>query len=443
MAEEATLSIEQAERVDHQLVRGIGIPALTANIISSTIGAGSYLIRATVAAGLGPAAPLAFICCAIAMVLFVTCFAIAGSRVSLTGGLYAYVEVAFGRYIGFLAGILYFLTALGAVAGVVNVLANSVALVVPFLGSPMMRIVVMLVVYGALVLINIRGVREGAGAVTVITVAKLLPLLLFICVGLFFIHPPNLSWGAWPSSKSLGDAVILLMFAFVGIEVALIPSGEVKNPARTVPRSAYLALVVTTIIYILIQVVAQGTLGGDLANHPDAPLAESAAKFLGNLGRTILLAGMTVSAFGFVTSDILSSPRMIFAFGRDHTLPKFFAHVHPHYRSPDVAIITYATLAFALSVSGSFERLAVLSNVAVLLMYLLCCAACWVLVQRDVRSDGEPFNFPGMKIVPALAILAIVWILAHATAREFLVTGIVLVLSSILYFARREFRRKA
>lgn len=441
MVNEPPSSLEQAERVDDQLVRGIGIPALTANIVSSTIGAGIFVIPATVAKGLGSAAPLAFVCCAIAMVLFVTCFAIAGSRVSLTGGLYAYVEVAFGRYVGFLAGMLYFLTALGAVAGVVNVLADSVALVVPFLAGPIMRRVVMFAVYGSLVLINIRGVREGAGAVTVITIAKLLPLLLFICVGIFFIHTPNLAWSGWPSSKSLGDAVILLIFAFVGIEVALIPSGEVRNPARTVPRSAYLALVVTTIIYLMIQLVAQGTLGADLANHPAAPLAESAATFLGNVGRMILLAGASISAFGFVTSDILSSPRMIFAFGRDGALPQFFAHVHPRYRSPDVAIITYALLAFLLSISGTFERLAVLSNVAVLLMYLLCCAACWILVQRDVRSDGEPFNFPGMKIVPALAIIAIVWILFHATIREFLVTAIVLGLASILYLVRNLIAR--
>src|SRR5436189_1093463 len=417
MANETTMSIEQAERVDHQLVRGIGIPALTANIVSSTIGAGIFVIPATVARGLGPAAPLAFVCCAVAMVLFVTCFAIAGSRVSLTGGLYAYVEVAFGRYVGFLAGILYFLTALGAVAGVVNVLANSIALVVPFLGSPVMRITVMFAVYGLLVLINVRGVRTGAGAVSVITLAKLLPLLLFVCAGIFFIHPANLTWSAWPGSKSLGDAVILLIFAFVGIEVALIPSGEVKNPARTVPRSAYLALLVTTIIYVLIQIVGQWTLGPDHANHPDSPLAESAATFLGHLGRIVLLAGASISAFGFVTSDILRSPRMIFAFGRDGALPQFFAHVHPRYRSPDVAIVTYAALPFARSMSGTFERLGVLSNVAVLLMYLLCCAGCWVLVQRDVRSDGEPFNFPGMKIVPALAILAIIWILRSEERR--------------------------
>src|SRR5437667_10668142 len=136
---------------------------------------------------------------------------------------------------------LYFLTAIGAVAGVLNVLANSVALVVPFLGGWIMRVVVMFAVYASLVLINIRGVRQGAGAVTVITVAKLLPLLLFVGVGIFFIHPPNLVWSGWPSSRSLGDAVIVLIFAFVGIEVALIGSVEVKNRGRTRLHSRYLA----------------------------------------------------------------------------------------------------------------------------------------------------------------------------------------------------------
>ena len=449
MENETTISLQQADRVDHQLVRGIGIPALTANIISSTIGAGIFVLPAAMARTLGPAALLAFVCCAIAMVLFVTCFAIAGSRVSLTGGLYAYVEVAFGRYIGFVAGVLYALTALGAVAGVVNVLVNSIVIGIPFLGSALMRIILMIFVYGSLVAINVRGVRGGAGAVTVVTFAKLVPLLVFICVGIFFIRPANLSWQAWPNSKSLGDAVILLIFAFVGIEVALMPSGEVRNPARTVPRSIYLALVITTTIYMLIQLVAQGTLGADLASHKDAPLAEAAATFLGNIGYKLLLAGAAVSAFGFVTSDILSSPRIIFAFGRDGVLPRWFAHVHPRYRSPDVAIVAYAVIAFALSITGTFEQLAVLSNVAVLLMYLLCCAACWFLVQRDIRTDrdGSAFNFPGMQIVPVLAIAVILWILGQASFSESSVgadtraglrlAAIVLIIASVLYVLRK------
>lgn len=440
---ESDVVTQEAEEKDHQLIRAIGVPTLTANIVNSTIGAGIFVLPAAVAANLGQAAPLAFVACALAMILFVTCFAIAGSRVSLTGGLYAYVEVAFGGYVGFLAGALYCLTAIAAVAGVVNVFVNSVAGILPLLGNPVLRIIVMALVYGILVFINVRGVREGAGAVTVVTLAKLLPILLFLGVGIFFIRPANIGWPTWPGSKPLGDTVVLLMFAFVGIEVALIPSGEVKNPARTVPRAAYLALTLTTIIYILIQVVAQGTLGADLANYKDAPLAEAAAKFLGNMGRTILLAGATISAFGFVTSDILSSPRMIFAFGRDGALPAWFAHVHPRYRSPDVAIITYTVIAFALSVTGTFEKLAVVSNVAVLLMYLLCCAACWFLVRRDVRTDGEPFNFPGMQIVPALAILSIIAILAQSSLSEsqvghdaragLWIAAIVLAIASIFY----------
>jgi len=255
----------ETKNADAQLVRAIGVPGLTANIVNSTIGAGIFVLPALVAKGLGPAAPLAFVACAIAMILFVTCFALAGSRVSLTGGLYAYVEVAFGRYVGFLGGVLYCLTAVAAVAGVVNVFVDSIAVLAPVLHNPVVRVAIMFLVYGALVAINIRGVRAGAGAVTVVTIAKLLPILLFVCVGIFFIHPANLGWPAWPGSKALGESVVVLMFAFVGIEVALIPSGEVKNPARTVPRSAYLALVITTLLYILIQLVAQGTLGSELA----------------------------------------------------------------------------------------------------------------------------------------------------------------------------------
>ena len=442
MADEAPMTIPTPERADDKLVRAIGLPGLSANIVNSTIGAGIFVLPALVAKNLGPTAPLAFLVCALAMVLFVTCFALAGSRVSLTGGLYAYVEVAFGRYVGFLAGVLYFVTAISAIAGVVNVLVDSIAGMLPAAGHPAARIVLMLVVYGSLVAINVRGVRAGAGAVTAVTIAKLLPILLFVCVGIFFIRPAHLVWTGWPGSKALGDSVLLLIFAFVGIEVALIPSGEVKNPARTVPRAIYLALTITTILYLMIQLVSQGTLGPELANYPNAPLAEAAARFLGHTGRTILLVGATISAFGFVTSDILSSPRILFAFGRDGVIPAWFAHVHPRYRSPDVAIVTYAVIAFALSATSSFEKLAVLSNVAVLLMYLPCCAAAWMLLRRDPPADGSRFNFRGAKFVPILAILAIVAILgAPQPWGDLLKVGEILAGASVLYFGWTSLRR--
>jgi basic amino acid/polyamine antiporter, APA family len=444
MAGESAIEIRQAEQVDHQLVRGIGVPGLTANIINSTIGAGIFVVPAAVAKGLGAAAPLAFLCCAIAMVLFVTCFAIAGSRVSLTGGLYAYVEVAFGRYVGFLAGVLYGITAISAVAGVGNVLVDSLGGLVPPLRSQVFRIALMFAIYLLLVIVNVRGVRTGASAVAVVTGTKLLPILLFLGVGIFFVNRANLHWAIWPTSQELGNSVLLLLFAFVGIEVALIPSGEVKSPARTVPRSAYLALVVTTIIYILIQLVAQGTLGSDLQNNEKTPLAEAAAIFLGNTGRIILIIGAAISAFGFVASDILSSPRMLFAIGRDGVLPAWFAQVHPRYRTPHIAIITYSAIAFVLSVCSSFEQLAVLSNVAVLLMYLLCCAGVWPLLRRKTDTAEPVLSFRAMQFVPALAIAAIL-VLFWATEPwdKFRNIGLILAGFSILYFARVQLRRKS
>jgi amino acid transporter len=431
------MSLESSPPKEHGLVRALGVPALTANIVNTTIGAGIFVLPALVATGLGAAAPLAFLVCAIAMGLFVTSFAMAGSRVSLTGGLYAYVEVAFGRYVGFLAGILFYLTAVLSASGVVNVFATSVGILAPPLATGTGRFILILLVFSSLAVINIRGVRAGARAVGVVTLIKLVPLIIFVVAGVFFIRPAAMAWPGWPGSKALGESVLLLIFAFVGIEVALMPSGEVKQPSRTVPRAIYAALAITTLLYIMIQLVAQGVLGGDLSKHPNSPLAEAALQFLGNFGRVLMLAGATISAFGFVTSDILSSPRIIFAFGRDGVLPSWFAHIHPRFHTPDVAIVTYAAIAFMLSFSSTFQQLAVLANVAVLLLYLLCCLAALQLTRCDVRGDGPPFIFPGAKLIPVLAVFVIIWILAHATAKEFAVTAVCLGVASLLFLVRR------
>jgi amino acid transporter len=433
------MSVSSTPKEDAGLIRAIGVPALAANIVNSTVGAGIFALPALVAAQLGAASPLAYIICALAMCLFVTSFAMAGSRVSLTGGLYAYVGVAFGRYVGFLAGVLYFLTAILAISGIVGLIAVSVGGLIPPLATPIGRFAVILFVFLFLASINIRGVRVGARAVEAVTLIKLAPLLIFIIAGIFFIRPEALVWPGWPQSDALGRSILLLLFAFVGVEVALVPSGEIKQPARTVPRAIFTALGITTLLYIMIQLVALGVLGSELGKYGDTGLAEAAGRFLGSVGRTLMLAGLAISAFGFATSDILSSPRIIFAFGRDAFIPKWFAHVHQRFRTPDVAIITYAAIGFALSFSSTFQRLAVLSNVAVLLLYILCCLAAIVLNRRDIRSDGAPFKFPGASIIPILAIIVIIWILVHATWRELTVAAACLVLASLLYLVRQFF----
>jgi amino acid transporter len=156
----------------------------------------------------------------------------------------------------------------------------------------------------------------------------------------------------------------------------------------------------------------------------------------------LLLAGATISGFGFIASDILSSPRILFALGRDGILPRSLTHVHPRFHTPDVAILTYSLLAFLLSSVSTFESLAVMANVAALFLYMICCAAAWELIRRNVQTESQPFGFRGERIVPIISIGLIIWILAHATAREFKIAGSVFIIGSALYGLRIAFARK-
>jgi APA family basic amino acid/polyamine antiporter len=423
---------------DDGLVRAIGARQLTASIINVTIGAGIFVLPAAAAAGLGAAAPMAYIVCAVLMALIVCCVAAAGSRVSLTGGLYAYVEVAFGPLIGFLAGVLYFLMATFAVASVASAFAGSVGVLLPVATTPVGRTVLIGALFAGLAAVNVRGVKPGVRLVEVMTIAKLLPLLVLVGVGIWFVHPEYLRWAGMPASSAVGETAIVLIFAFVGLEIALVPSGEVRDPTRTVPRALFSALAITTTLYLLIQTVAQGLLGPSIATFSAAPLAEAAGRVLGGGGRLLVLAGAAISMFGYVSGDMLGSPRALFAFARDGILPAAVARIHPRFHTPYIAIVLYACIVATVAASSSFTRLAVLANVAALTLYLMCVAGAYELQRRDVRSGGTPFAVPAGPVIPLLAAGVIVWMLSHATRREFAVEGVVLVAATLVYLARKR-----
>lgn len=419
------------------LVRAIGPRQLTASIINITIGAGIFVLPAVAARGLGAAAPLAYVVCALLMALIVCCFAAAGSRVSLTGGVYAYVEVAFGPFVGFLAGVLYLLMATFAVASVASAFAASVGALWTPVATAAGRAVVIALLFSALAAVNVRGVRIGARLVEIVTTAKLLPLAVLVLAGIWFVDSSFLRWPNLPSPSAVGGTAIVLIFAFVGLEVALVPSGEIRDPARTVPRAVFSALAITTTLYLLIQLVAQGLLGPAMPTYAAAPLAEAAGRVLGAGGRLLVLLGATVSMFGYVSGDMLGSPRAVYAFARDGVLPAVLARVHPRFHTPSVAIAVYATLVASVAASSSFTQLAVLANVAALTLYLTCVAAAYDLQRRDVRAGGAPFVIPGGPAVPLLAAAVIVWLLSNATRREFTVEGLVVATAALFYFIRR------
>ena len=428
----------ELSRRPETLIRGIGVRQLTASIVNCTVGAGIFLLPALVAQGLGAAAPVAYLICGAFMALIVTTFAIAGSRVSATGGLFVYVETAFGPFVGFLAGTLQWLAAVLAAGGVSIALLDALSVVWPAFNAEAVRLATLALMLGGLAAINVRGVRAGARTIEFLTVAKLLPLACFIVLGAFAVHPSSLAWPGMPPPTALGRAVLLIFFAFAGIEVALTPSGEVKDPASTVPRSIFSALAFTTTLYVAIQVVAQGVLGPELALHTQAPIADASSRFIGRAGATVILAGTLISMLGYVSGDMLGSPRNLYAFGRDGFLPAAFARVHPTALTPRLAIWTHAMLVFAVASSGTFQFVAIVTNVCTLTLYMLCCVASMFLMRRDVRADGEPFVIRGATAIAVGAMVAIVVMLSSATFKEFAATGAMLVVASLIYPLRRQ-----
>jgi len=422
-------------------VRAIGTRELTASIINVTIASSIFLMPATVAAVLGAAAPVAYLVCATLMALIALCFAAAGSRVSLTGGLYAYIEVAFGGYAGFLGGFLYWATACLSVASVATAFAGSVGVFWPPLNQGVLRALLLIVLFAALALVNIRGIKPGIRLVELITAAKLIPLFVLIGVGAWSLNPDFLQ-ASVPTASQVGQASIILLFAFVGVEVALTPSGEIRDPSRTVPRAILTALAIATLVYLAVQIVAQGVLGPELPNYIDAPLAETGGRLLGEAGKLFLLAGGTVSIFGYIAGDMLGTPRALLALARNGVLPQSVARVHARYRTPAVAIAIYAAIVAVLAISSSFERLVVMANVSALLLYLLCVAASYELQRRDVRMAGKPFTLPGGPMVQLLAAAGIAWLLMQATAREWGVLAAVVATASVYYLIKAPSLRK-
>lgn len=412
-------------------IRAVGVLGLAAAIFNCTVGGGIFRLPAGAAAAAGPAAPFVYLICAAVMACVVLCFAEAGSRVAKTGGPYAYIEAVFGRYAGFLAGVLLWMVGTTAVAGVASAFAEGV---VTLIGLPSARIALLVLTFGLLAAVNVRGVEQGTRLILVASVAKLLPLLVFVALGVFFVTPENLVVSRLPAAADLARAAIILIFAFSGVESALVPSGEVKDPARTVPRALALAMIGVTLLYLAVHLVAQGLLGPRLAEATVAPLAFAAEAFMGKTGYVLLLVGASISMFGYVSGMTLAVPRALWKFAREGFLPAKLGAVHPQFRTPHVAIAVQCALLLVVAIFNSFEQLAVISNLAALLLYAAVALATLLLRRRGIRHEGGlPFRVPGGPLVPLVTVALIAWLLTSITAEEWGALLITLAAASALY----------
>lgn len=425
------------EQNEARLLRALGVRQLATTIFNYTVGSGIFVLPALAVARLGAAAPLAYLICMLVMGLVLLCLAEAGSRVSVTGGVYAYVETALGPFVGFIAGAVLFFVGLFGGAAVAVLFARTVITMLGLAWSGW-YVSLILCVVAVFTVINVRGVRNSARAMEFITVAKIAPLIGFVVIGSAFVQRSNLAWQQLPPVSNVLATAGLVIFAFTGIESALAPSGEVRAPWRTVPRAAFLALGAATVLYLAIQWVALGIEGARLGAETVTPLAQAAAVFSGAPGRTLMIVAATISMLGYLSANILSTPRSIFAYARDGFLPAALCAVHERYRTPHIAIIVHGCLIAALALTGTYERLAIFSNLNAFVLYMLCAIAVMALRARDVRSDGAPFRIPGGPLVPLAALAANAWLMYATAARADLFgLGIILALALLLYAVRR------
>ena len=420
------------------LVRVIGTRALGINIFNMVVGAGIFVLPGVVAAKLGPAAIFAYLICAVAIGLIFLCYAEIGSRVTRSGGSYAYIEEAFGPFAGFVSSmLLWFGWAVLSDAAILIAMIETIAIAVPKLYEPLWRFLFIIVLFTFLVMTNIRGVKSGVRLYIFNTIAKFVPLALLLIVGIFFINLDNLVISEWPSIGNIGAATLVLIFAFSGAECALNASGEIENPEKTVPRGILLGLGSIFLLYLGLQTVAQGVLGPELANNTEAPLAATANEVFGSWGVQLLLVGGAISIFSTLSGDILVTPRVIFASARDGNLPKFLAKVHPKYKTPYASIIFFSLVIGALALSGTFKPLAVMASGSILIVYAGVSLAALRLRIRDGNPSDGQFKFPGKFIIPILSCAVISWMLWQLTLEEAIGLLILVGISVAIYVLQR------
>jgi amino acid transporter len=420
-----------------ELVRSIGRWALAGLVINGVIGSAIYGLPSVISGKLGGAAPWAWVVAALLIGVVIACFAEVASRFREAGGPYLYARATFGRFAGVQTGWMAYLARLTASATVANLFVIYLGEFIPGITTRMASLLVLTLLIGGLAAVNYRGVGLGARVSSLLAVLKLLGLGLFVVAGLSWIatHGSVATPPTPPGARPWLESLLILVFAYGGFEAALMPLAEARNPERDAPVALLVALVAATLVYTLGQTVVTLTLPNPAATT--RPLAESARVFLGSGGAGFMAGCALLSTFGYLAGGMVNVPRLTFAMAEQGDLPRLFQSVHPRFRTPQVSILCYAGLVWALAASGSFLQNLTLSVVARLVTYGLVCAALPVLRRRDGRADSAPparFHLPAGPLFAGLGVLGMLVVATQVSLREAAIMAVVIALASAHYF---------
>lgn len=416
------------------LRRALGKWDLTAIGINQVIGSAVFLLPSQVAAQVGGWGPVAFLAVGLASLLVALCFAELGSRFEQTGGSYLYARAAFGRFVAFEIGWMQWVARITSQAGIANGIALALGFYWPAVTGGTGRVAVIAGMTLAIGWINLLGIRPSAVVVNLLTVAKLVPLGLFIAIGVWFVDIGAVVPTGPVTLSQASAAALLLVFAFGGYDVIGVPAGEATDPRRHVPFAFVATILAVTAVMALAHVVAAGTLPTLAASS--TPLADASAVFMGSAGALLVSIGAVVSMAGNSFGSVLTGSRMLFAMAEHGDLPRWLATVHPRYRTPSIAILCMMVVVLTLALSGSFVVLALASGVARLVIYTGTCAAALRLRYVPAPVGPAPFVAPGGPLVPILAIVVSLAILAGATWTQLLVGAAGLGAGGVLFLVK-------
>jgi APA family basic amino acid/polyamine antiporter len=429
----------QAAAPSAQLVRAIGRWSLIALVVNSTIGGGIFGLPSSVAAQTGRSSPLAVLLAGLAIGIIIACFAEVSSRFDSAGGPYLYSRIAFGPAVGLQTAWMLWLAQVAAQAANANVLIAYLGEFWPDATSALTRFLLITVIIGVLASINFYGVKAGTRVNNVFTVAKILPLLAVVGMGLILLpgHRHAAIAAAAIPSGAWFKAVLILFFGIGGFESALAPMSEAKNPRRDAPIALIVGVISCTALYALVVWVVVSTLPDPA--HSTRPLAEVARIFSGSTGAALVSIGAVTSVYGILSAKILAMPRVAFALGEQGDLPRVFAAVHSRFRTPYVALFAWTFWAFA--VAGRFEWNLTLSAVARLFYYGAICAALPVL--RRKQPNQARLRLPAGPVFSSLGVIICLALLSQVDFSQAMILGVTTVLALANWLWARTPARKA
>ncbi len=426
---------KNASERDAALPRSLGIGAIWLLTVNGMVGAGIFGLPGGAAKLAGGFSPVVFALCAVLILPVLLCFAELASRFRSSGGPALYATEAFGPFMGFQAGWLFYVARAIAFSANSVLMVDSIGYFWPAAAEGAMRTLLLASICGGLALVNVVGTVQAVRSLSVLTALKFAVLVGLVAVGLAFAGDGALRQVALSPMPdgSLDAAIVLVIYAYVGFEQAVVPAGEARDPARDMPRGLLLGLAVVAVLYVLIQMVSLAVLPDIAASA--TPLLDVAATLMGPLGASLLMLGVLASVGGNLAGTMFATPRLSYSLGLDGRLPLWFARVNPRFSTPANSIVFFAALSFAMATFGSFLWLATASVLTRLLLYILTCAAVPALRRRHAGRSG--FALPLGPLFPALGIVACAWLLLNVNREAMLLTAAFVLAGSGLYALQR------